>query len=231
MNTLMQQESTLIGSIEDIKKLEQQESARLLVLGDSHGYYEVVSDIILQHGEGCDALVFCGDGFCDFLTCFELACDDDKLKNAIPPVVIPVRGNGDSSEYSLRLDSDEESEAFIQYSLLTKVNCTIAGRGVFVTHGDHYRVDMGTDTLLAASHAVDSDMAFFGHTHRTHWEEVGGTLLLNPGSCSRSRSNLPPSFAIVSFPGKQDRFTIEYFGIEKAIFKSHKFIPLAVHMN
>ncbi len=229
MNSLEQQQSTLIGSEEDIAALEKKTSASLLVLGDSHGYSDVFFDIILNFGNDVDALVFCGDGFCDIVACIEQSMVDEKLKQALPSVIIPVRGNGDSSSYTVR--AHNEDEGLINLSLSTRISCDVAGRGLFLTHGDHYRVDMGTDTLLAAAHAVDADMVFFGHTHKTHWEESGGTLVLNPGSCSRSRSNLPPSFAIVSFPGKQDRYTIEYYGLEKALFKSHKFLPLTVHMN
>ncbi len=232
MNSLIQQKSTLIGSEEDIELLEKKDSARLLVLSDSHGDLEVVIDIILHFGRDADALVYCGDGFCDLIAYFEEAWEDEKMQSALPPVIIPVRGNGDSEVYPFKLNNDEEDDkSFFNFSLSTKVTCDIAGRGIFVTHGDHYRVDMGTDTLLAAAHAVDSDMVFFGHTHKTHWEETGGTLILNPGSCSASRSPLPPSFSIVSFPGKLDRFKIEFYGVEKNIFKKNKFVQLSVHMN
>ncbi len=230
MNALVQQPSTLIGSEEDIIALAQKPSATLLVLGDSHGDFSVVQDTILHFGNEVDALIFCGDGFCDIVACLAQSIEDEKMKKALPPVIIPVRGNGDSATYELKINSND-TEDTIQFSLLHRVSCEIAGRGVFVTHGDHYRVDMGIDTLLAAAHAVDSDMAFFGHTHRTHWEESGGTLLLNPGSCFKSRSSLPPSIAIVAFPGEQDRFTIDYYSVEKTLFKNHAFVPLAVHMN
>ncbi len=230
MNSLVQQQSGLIGSEEAIAALEQKASAKVLVLGDSHGDHNVVLDIILWCGNEVDALLFCGDGFCDIIACIEQSINDEKVKKALPSVIIPVKGNGDSLTYSTESLSSED-EHYLHYSLPTRISCEVAGRGVFIAHGDHYRVDMGTDTVLAAAHAVDADMAFFGHTHRTHWEENGGTLILNPGSCSRPRSTLPPSFALVSFPGKHDRFTIEYFGIEKTLFKNHKFMPLDVHMT
>ncbi len=229
MNALVQLESGVIASEDALNALEKKDNAKLLVLGDSHGDFETVSDIVLRFGKEVDALVFCGDGFCDLIGLFELSFIDDKIKKALPSVIIPVKGNGDSTMYTLRLPSAEEEESYMQYTLLGKTTCEIAGRGIFVAHGDHYRVDMGTDTLLAAAHAIDSDLVFFGHTHVTHWEEAGGTLVLNPGSCSHSRSKLPPSFAIVSFPGEQDRYNIEFFGIEKSMFKNHKFVPLAVH--
>ncbi len=233
MNALIQQQSTLIGSKEDIAELEQKESARLLVLGDSHGDLDIVKDIVLKFGNDVDALIYCGDGFCDLLAFIEEAWGDEKLKKLLPPVIVPVKGNGDGERYPITLKSEDNANesVFVNFSLLTKVCCTVAGRGVFVTHGDRYAVAMGTDTLLAAAHAVDADMVFFGHTHKTYWEERGGTLILNPGSCSSPRSSLPPSFAIVAFPGEQDRFSIDFFGVEKALFKNHKFVSLSVHMK
>ena len=231
MNSLVQQESTIIGSEADILELEQKENATILVVSDSHGDATIIENIIENFGNQVDAFVFCGDGFCDFIEYFEKTLDDEKLKENIPPVLIAVKGNGDSSSYSLKTTTDSETNTVCNYVLSNRLTCTIAGRGLFVTHGDHYRVDIGTETLLTAAHAVDADMAFFGHTHITHWEEEGGTLVLNPGSCSYPRNSLPPTFAIVSFPGEQDRFKVQYYEISKGLFSNHIFAPLAVHMD
>ncbi len=233
MNSLVQQSTGLIGSQADITALESKDDARLLVFADSHGSFDVVKDMILRFGNEVDALVFCGDGFFDLLSYIEESLYDEKLKDCLPSVIIPVKGNGDSHEYIVKSsDSDEELQSIHgPYTLPSKISCEIAGRSIFVAHGDHYRVDMGTETILNAAHAIDADLVFFGHTHRTHWEETGGTLVLNPGSCYRSRSALPPSFALVSFPGEQDRFNIEYYEVGKSLFKNYKFSPLAVPTN
>lgn len=230
MNSLVQQESTIIGTEQDIVALENKEQATLLVISDSHGDYNALASIIEEFGSQADALIFCGDGFCDFIEYFENSLEDEKMKEDLPPVIIAVKGNGDGTSYSIETDSDSEINTFCNYVLSNRLSCTIANRGVFVTHGDHYRVDIGTETLLAAAHAVDSDMVFFGHTHKPHWEEEGGTLVLNPGSCSRPRVQLGPSFALVSFPGEQDRFKVQYYGLTKGIFNNHTFTQLAVHM-
>ena len=59
MNSLVQQDSMLIGSAEAVTELENKEQARLLVLSDSHGAIDTVKHIILQCGTDADALVFC----------------------------------------------------------------------------------------------------------------------------------------------------------------------------
>ncbi len=233
MNSLVQQNTGIIGSQDAIAVLSARENARILVFGDSHGNYDVLKDIILNFGNEVDALIFCGDGFYDLVAYIEDSIHDEKMKAALPSVILAVKGNCDSNEYPVRLESDDNDiqDVYSKYSVAAKISCEIAGRTVFVAHGDHYRVDMGMDTFLAAAHSVDADLAFFGHTHCTHWEESGGTLLLNPGSCYRSRSSLPPSMAIVSFPGEQDRFNIEFFEVQKTLFNNYKFLPLAVHTN
>ncbi len=230
MNSLVQQETTIIGTAQDILALESKEEASILIISDSHGDYHAVASIIEAFGPQSDALVFCGDGFCDFIEYFENSLEDEKMKESLPPVIIAVKGNGDTNTYSIETKSEGEVNTLCNYVLSNRLTCSIAGRGIFVTHGDHYRVDMGTETLLAAAHAVDSDMVFFGHTHKPHWEEAGGTLILNPGSCTRPRTQLGSSFAVVSFPGEQDRFKVQYYGLTKGIFNNHTFTPLAVHM-
>lgn len=233
MNALVQQESTLIGSTNDILALEQKANAKLLILADSHGALNLVREILLRFGADADALIFCGDGFCDIVACIEEATFNEKLKKALPPVIISVRGNGDAESYPVKLHKTENDEegVYTKLSLSIRTSCVIAGKNVLVVHGNRHGVDMGTEILVSSAHTMDADMIFFAHTHRAYWEESGGTLILNPGSCSSPRTNLPPSFALVSFPEKQERFKVNYFGIEPTIFKSYKFVPLALHSN
>ena len=206
MNELIQQESMLICSQQDAAFLAKKERARLLVLSDSHGQSETVKKIIMLFGQQCDALVFCGDGFCDIAFCMEQALQDDKFKEMLPSVIAAVRGNGDADTYPIKTaESSEENEDEAVYRkvlLPQRLEFTAAGRNILVV--------------------------FFGHTHRAFWEESGATLLLNPGSCSHSRSRLPPSFALVSFPGERERFNVEFFGIEEALFGNIQVVPLAL---
>lgn len=230
MNALIQQDSTLIGSIEDILTLQKNSNARLLVIGDSHGKLDVVKEIILGFGSDADALVFCGDGFCDIAACIGMALHDEEFRMALPSVIIPVRGNGDSETYpvTLPIDEDDNKGIYSKLSLSIRNSCIIAGKTMLVVHGNLHSVDNGTEILASCAHAIDADIVFFAHTHVAYWEEIKGTLILNPGSCSSSRSNLPPSFALVSFPGKNECFTVKYIGIEQSLFKKYKFMPLAL---
>lgn len=229
MNTLIQQESALIGSEKAIAALETQSSARLLVLSDSHGDLDTVRSIIMQFGRDCDALIFCGDGFCDIAACLEEAAQDEKLKEALPPVIAAVRGNGDADSYPLNTGGDDDEDIPCRKIVAPlRLEFTAAGRNILAVHGHRHGVDWGTETLLSSAHTMDADMVFFGHTHCVFREEDGGTLILNPGSCSSPRDRLPPAFAIVSFPGGSERFKVEFFGIHRGVFGSTDIRPLPV---
>lgn len=230
MNALIQQDSALIGSENAIAALETQNSARLLVFSDSHGDLDTVRSIIMQFGAESDALIFCGDGFCDIAACLEEAFRDENLKEALPPVIAAVRGNGDADSYLLHSGEDEDEEAAPCRKILAplRLELTAAGRNILAVHGHRHGVDWGTETLLSAAQTMDADMVFFGHTHCVHREEEGGTLILNPGSCSSPRDRLPPAFATVSFPGGSERFKVEFFGIHRGVFGGTDIRPLPV---
>ena len=80
MNTLLQDESLLIGSREEIQKLATKDSARILVVSDSHGAYSNLLLILRQFGVASDALVFCGDGICDISKLISNAVDEAEIK-------------------------------------------------------------------------------------------------------------------------------------------------------
>jgi predicted phosphodiesterase len=75
---------------------------------------------------------------------------------------------------------------------------------------------------------LDADLVFFGHTHRPWREDISGTLFLNPGSCARPRGVTPASFAIVSYPGMQDRYDVSFFGVRRELFGKNSFYPINV---
>ncbi|MGI5173001.1 YfcE family phosphodiesterase [Treponema sp. OMZ 840] len=230
MNSLIQQDSMLIGSADAVAELEKKTHARLLVFSDSHGAIDIVKKIIMQFGADADALVFCGDGFCDVAACIEEAFSDDKLKERLPPVIAAVRGNGDADSYVIANEDDAEEDSGVQKKVFSaqRLQFIAAGRNILVIHGHRHGVDWGTETLSSAAYTMDADIVFFGHTHRLFWEEHGGTLILNPGSCVNPRNRFPPSFALVSFPGDTERFSIEFFGIREGLFGSVDIMPLAL---
>lgn len=237
MNALVQQENGLIGSLEAIDELANKQKARLLVISDSHGEYEVFRRIVEDFGPDSDALVFCGDGACDIIELMEDARKDIKLRTAIPPVIAVVQGNGDAPLYRMDFDREEEIRTLEdpslppvlkQFSVPDRISFTAADRTVFIVHGHHHNVDWGIDTLAMLAEANDADLLFYGHTHRPYREETGGSLILNPGSCSRPRGTPFTSFASVAFPGSTERFETEYFTIDRNIFGMTTFTPFSL---
>lgn len=223
MNSLCIESPSIIGSLADMEELEDKTSGKILVVSDSHGECELVEKIIADFGSDCDALVFCGDGMADIVACVEEASRNTSLREALPPVVVCARGNGDPESFSLDLEpvEDEEENSLPLAKKLDAsplVSFRLAGRTVMVAHGHRYMVDLGTDVLHSVAENLNADLAFFGHTHRPHREEVGATLILNPGSCSRPRGGNPPTIAVVSFPGGTERYNTEFFEIKKTLF-------------
>lgn len=237
MNALIQQANGLIGSEEAIQELADKPRVRLLVVSDSHGEYEVFQKIVEDFGPDSDALVFCGDGACDILELITEARNNSRLQAVIPPVIAFVRGNGDAPLYRVAFDPEEEARSLEdpsqppilkQLSVPDRIGFTAAGRTVFAVHGHHHNVDWGVDTLSMIAGTNDADIIFYGHTHRPYREEAEGSLILNPGSCSRPRGTPFTSFASVTFPGSTERFETEYFTIDKNIFGMMTFTPFSL---
>ncbi len=233
MNGLIQLESTIIGTEEAVAELGQKQSARLLVISDTHGEYELLKHIVIEFGADVDAFIFCGDGFCDVAALIEEAWTNPDLREVIPPVIISARGNGDGEKYSVKVPAEELEEKYRHndYRTVSRQLCTVAGRNLLVVHGHRHGVDFGTETLASSAYTLDADMVLFGHTHRSFWEESEGTLILNPGSVSRPRGGMPPTFALLSFPGEIERYRVEYFKIEEGIFSGISFSPLSLPAN
>ncbi|MDR2897183.1 MAG: metallophosphoesterase [Spirochaetaceae bacterium] len=218
MNDLCQIDSLLIGSREAAEELEQKESARLLVVSDSHGKTDVLEGIIKKFGPDCDALIFSGDGCWDIASCLEKAYTNTALKEALPPVLALARGNGDEEQYRVITDDGTGFPMYVTDRQILKA----AGRKIFITHGHRQRVEYGTNALLASSEVLDCDLVFFGHTHRPYMYEEKNSLLLNPGSCARPRGGVPPTIAIVEYPSVEELYSVEFYQIEES-FGRYKF--------
>lgn len=229
MDKLLQTENMLLASKDAENNLENKESARILVVSDSHGESELLEEIIQDFGPGCDVLVFCGDGICDIVACLERRAVNRHLCEAFPPVVAVVRGNGDAEQYAVSLTTDDNGSPVPPFQLTVprRVLFRAAGRTILALHGHVHSVDFGTEMLASAASAMDADMVFYGHTHVPLREEIEATLIVNPGSCVRPRGGFPPSFAIVNFPGTTERYETEFFQVNKGLFGNYSFTPLA----
>ncbi len=81
---------------------------------------------------------------------------------------------------------------------------------VWVTHGHHYYVSMGTEFIIEEARARGVDVVMYGHTHRPSIEYSAGIVALNPGSLSYPRQDgRRPSYIVM----ETDRFGEWHFDI------------------
>ncbi len=224
MNALCQTESLLIGSREAVEELEKRESVRLLVVSDTHGERELLEAIIKKFGPQCDALFFAGDGCWDVTACLGKAYSSPALKEALPPVLALVRGNGDEEQYRITpgtRGTQDEQDGYPGFpvSFADRQIVKAAGRKIFLTHGHRQRVEHGIDSLTAVSDVRDCDIVFFGHTHKPCMYEEKTCLLLNPGSCARPRGGMPATIAVVEYPGTGELYNVQFYQIDECFGK------------
>ncbi len=116
---------------------------RFLVISDSHGRYERISELLSMHRE-IDALIFLGDGLSD------LARAGAYESGA---TVFAVKGNCDWS--SLLGAARAEDEMLL----------TFEGYRFLLMHGHTRGVQHGLTNAIYAAQERDADILLFGHTH------------------------------------------------------------------
>lgn len=202
MNTLRQNENYLLGSEESIKALAEKETSSILLVSDSHGALFVLTSILKEFGQRCDALIFTGDGMSDLTACFEEALYEKSFSSCLPPVAGFVAGNNDTDMYPCvnpDYTPDNGQNYYGQIKVPLRNVLTASGHKIFFTHGHRYSLYNGTDAVTAACRDADAEVAVFGHTHVPSWEVKYPCIsVINPGSCSRPRQLTPPSFAILN---------------------------------
>lgn len=213
MNTLLQDGSLLVGSPEEIKTLEHRESARILIVSDSHGAYAVLFSILKQFGSSCDALIFCGDGICDIARLAEEALKNPEMQPCIPPVIGIVEGNNDADVYPVKNPSSG-SPYYIEFKIPLSNIMEACGHKIFFTHGHRNSLFNGNDEIISLAKDNGCEIALYGHTH-VAFERLcsGGVFALNPGSCSRPRCGQKPSFAVIGLKKNSSCFESTFFEI------------------
>lgn len=188
----------MIADDESVEDFAEKDSARILLISDSHGGKSVLFNILEKYGKESDAVCFCGDGMPDLLGVIEDFRNIDGYEERIPNLVVFVQGNGDYANYQLVTD-DRHAITVPQ-----QTEFTAAGKKVMMTHGHRYNVYIGTKELKAEAERIGADIVFYGHTHianaqtKTNSKTKSKISLLNPGSCSLPRGGLPHTFAIVT---------------------------------
>lgn len=216
MNCLERPLPGILGGEADLDRLKRRDSSRLLVISDSHGHYQAVEQIIKKQGPLCDALLFAGDGIWDIVQYVENTFTSSRLRDALPPVVALVAGNGDGDEYRITLPSDAAPEEAPGLSLTVPDRLIVQASGyqVFLTHGHRYSVDVSLDILLASAHATACDIAIYGHTHIPFTEEVSHLTALNPGSVSRPRGNSQACCALLELDSTRTQPIVRFIQVK-----------------
>ena len=200
MNLLNQTTSLLIGSQDAVSTLSQIDSARILVVSDTHDGTHNLLQALHAMGIMCDAMVFCGDGIGDVAYILEASTKDPFVKSIIPPVISVVRGNGDpSTESFVRHDWEENPKAEINNTIRLPMRQTLeaAGHKLMSFHGHGEPLYLGTDPLVEAAHENGCDICLFGHTHIAISCIEQDVLILNPGSITLPRDGQPKTFAVL----------------------------------
>ncbi len=229
MNELVQLESGLLGSVEAVEDLSRAENARILVLSDTHGHYDVMEEIIRSFGPGCSALCFAGDGMWDIVQYLENALESDRLREALPPVVAFVSGNGDGDQYRVGLPDEGElygqTRTGLSLTVPSRQILRACGYGILIVHGHRHSVDVNLDILVDSAHALDCDIAIYGHTHIPMSEAFSHITVLNPGSPARPRGHSEPSFAMLELDSNSTSPKTSFYIISKGFMGSWYFDP------
>ena len=110
----------------------------------------------------------------------------DALRGIAP--VHAVSGNIDAAEAGLR----------------QRVAFELEGVRFHLSHGH----ELGSPTPAALAARYDADVIVYGHTHRPLIEQIGATLVVNPGAAGPARFKLKPSVALLTLPHRQARIVL-----------------------
>ena len=139
------------------------------VISDTHGNLVRTEQAILEMGQ-IDALLHAGD------------FGEGFKELSLPFPSYYVRGNCDWDE----LGTPEE------------LTIRLGGQKILLTHGHKYDIKVRLTKLQYLAEQENAQIVVFGHSHIPLQEEREGVLFLNPGSLSRPRASIGPSYAIIT---------------------------------
>jgi putative phosphoesterase len=144
--------------------------------GDRHALQSVEDRIV---AESADQVVFAGDAGIERLGLWQ-----SPLLHTKAPMIM-VRGNCDTSWAF--------SDANIAIPPIYRT-LEFDGRTLFITHGHLFPYQQGLPLEL-----TEHDVFICGHSHRAQlFQEKENPIYLNPGSVSRPRDRIPPTYAIIT---------------------------------
>ena len=157
---------------------------RILIVSDTHRHEENL-EIVLQREKNLDMLIHLGDS----------EGSEDYIRTIAECPCYIVKGNTD---YFSDLNRD--------------IKMTIGKYRVLLTHGHHYYVSLGTETIISEGRAQDMDIVMFGHTHRPLVDIREDITVLNPGSLSYPRQEgRIPTYIMMTIDDKEEaHYEIRY---------------------
>ncbi|WP_186576233.1 metallophosphoesterase [Aquibacillus kalidii] len=147
---------------------------KVLIMSDSHGLSEEVSQIKQRHQDEVDQLIHCGDS--------ELEMDATELEG-----FEKVAGNCD-------MDSRFPDES----------NFSVGNLTFFVTHGHLFQVKSTLMPISYRADELGAKVVCFGHSHIAGAEKVNDKLFINPGSIRLPRARKERTYAILSWETNKD---------------------------
>lgn len=157
---------------------------KILIISDTHRRHKSLDQVLEKVGTP-DMLIHLGDS----------EGGEDYIEAVAGCPVHIVAGNNDFFSNLMR-----EEEFYI-------------GRyKVFICHGHHYGVSMGTERIREEALVRKADIVMFGHTHRPLLDIQEDLIILNPGSLSYPRQDgRKGSFILMDLDQRGEaHFTINY---------------------
>lgn len=155
---------------------------KIVVMSDSHGNAAAVRKVVQHHEEDVDLFLHLGDGEHDMSVALQsfpwLAEKFHYLK-----------GNCDFGD----LVKPTQRQLVLELPF---------GHKIFAAHGDHYRVNYGTDRIVHEAKQAGANIVLFGHTHERICTYEDGLYIVNPGSLACPRDGKPPAYALISVSEK-----------------------------
>lgn len=156
---------------------------KIAILSDSHDHIPNLREAVRQSNlRGCVLLIHCGDLISPFML-EELA--------VFAGVAHLVYGNNPGDQHLISSSCGHRFPALEHHGLLGAVEA--GGLKIAFTH--YPQIARGLAAL------GNFDVVCCGHNHRQRIEEVGTTLLVNPGELLGKDAQ--PSFVIMDCPGRQ----------------------------
>lgn len=113
-------------------------------------------------------------------------CGDSEAETQMMRHWLCVKGNNDwYSDFNEKIIFEAEDVRFL------------------VTHGHRFGYGDRESRMIYALQESECDVLLSGHTHVPMCKEIGGYLLINPGSTTLPRGGSPHSYCVIYVEGKK----------------------------